>query len=484
MHLTNLDDDIIEDSISELIICSFIYPEVVGSEEGPITEYSMLSLTRGFIENKLDNNEQILKMLQTRLYELSYQIEQLEKSQKDYYQSLSSFGIKSEEDKIAFNYVKTAKNFVKSDNYEDAEKNFIKAVNISPNLSYVLNEYAKFEFNRGHTSKANELFTNAIKVDPDNFHTYFSYGITLKRQNLIKDAIDMLKKAIELNPNYLASHVELGRLYCFNGDYEKADEQFTKAKDKSKNPNYRHEFLRMQFQADNYLRWSEAFFIRNDSQSGLEKLHRALEIAERVNIFKANDKKALLLKKKINRELAHNLSKLGRFEDAMPYYEKCFEPICLEDGTPISNDPEMVTAYYNYANYGFWQKKLTVQEIKRAIKNGLHIARNPKMIGRFMELDKKISKRENAIMQDKKTFNGIILWFNTKRGFGLVQYGDQESLFFLSGFKSKLEPAEIEYLKGKMVTFKIIDSKDKDGKNKKLAIDIEFDDSSTECAKK
>lgn len=474
MHLANLNEDETEDALKELIICSFIYPEVTASEEGITTEYSMLSLTRGFIRSKLDDQDKISNMLQTKYHELSYQVEQLEKSQKDYYQSLISFGVKTETDKIAFNYVKTAKNFYKSANYDEAEKNFESAIKLSPNLNYALNEYAKFKFSRGHIPQANELFKAAINANPDNFHSYFSFGIALKKQNLLNDSIKMLKKASELNPKYLNIYVELGRVYCFNGDYQYADDQFELAKDTNLHLNYRHEFLRMQFQADNYRRWAEAFFSRQDFNEGFKKLYKALEVAENVNKFKSFDKRLMLLEKKINKDLACSYCKTNKFIESVPFFVKCFTPILLEDGNPIENDQEMADAYYYYAKYGLKNNNLPLETVKDAINTGLPLARNPNIIRKFQQLESLLNKKLKSISQKRNKYFGIVQWYNPHRCFGILRSSNDTYIFFPNSFKDKVSPLELERLEGMQVSFIIADNITKEGKNTKKAVQIEI----------
>ena len=238
LHLTKLDDDVLEDAISELTITSFIYPDVSNSDGRLVTNYSMLSLTRGFIQHKLDEDKKIGLILHTRYYELKEQVEQIEKSRNLYIQSLLSLGVKNEDEKIAFTCVKTAKNFVKNEDFGRAEENFEKAIKVAPKFSYALSEYAKFEFERGHVQKSNELFESAINADPENYHSFLGYGIRLRKQNELKEAIDVLEKAMELNPDYLPIYNHLGRVYCFKEDFEKANELFEKAKKQEKYPNY------------------------------------------------------------------------------------------------------------------------------------------------------------------------------------------------------------------------------------------------------
>lgn len=478
MHLAALKDDEVEDALKELIICSFIFPGVVTTDEGILTEYSMLSLTRGFIREKLDAEERISNMLQTKYYELSVQVEQLEKSQKDYYQSLFSFGVKTEADKIAFNYVKTAKNFFKTGNYDEADKNFKLAVELAPKLNYTLNEYAKYKFSRGHVPQANSLYKSAIKSDPDNYHSYFSFGIALKKQNMLNDSIKMFRKAIELNPKHLNIYVELGRVYCLTGDYKKADEQFELAKDTNVNMNYRHEFMRMQFQADNYRRWSEAFFSRHDYNEGFKKLYKALEVAEAVNKFKSFDKKLMLLEKKINKDLACSFCKTNEFEKALPYFEKCFVPIILDDGTKLNNDPEMVGAYYFHAKYGIKNNNLPVETVRSSIKSGLHMARNPSMIKKFLDLDKIVNRQVGSAIKRKKEYVGTIQWYNQSKCYGIVRSSDNTYIFFPNSFKKRISPSLLENLEGKQVSFFLADNINKYGKKTQKAIRIEIDEQS------
>ena len=62
---------------------------------------------------------------------------------------ITSLGIKTPEEKIAFDYVKRAKD-LKEIQQDDiyATEYFDKAISIAPNLGYIYGEYSKFEFFR------------------------------------------------------------------------------------------------------------------------------------------------------------------------------------------------------------------------------------------------------------------------------------------------------------------------------------------------
>ena len=71
MHLANLDSDTFDDAIRELIFVSFVYTENVKTERDYEINYYMLSLTRGFVKYKLNENKKEFNAIQSRLFELS-----------------------------------------------------------------------------------------------------------------------------------------------------------------------------------------------------------------------------------------------------------------------------------------------------------------------------------------------------------------------------------------------------------------------------
>lgn len=287
-HVSNLNNNEIEDSIKELIITSFIYSEIKEeieeSYETTTTYYSMLSLTRGFIKFQLDSKIELKNELISTYRNLSLQIEKSQKSKDSFENSLLEFGIKTEEDKIAFNYVKAAKNYLNIGNEAKAKESFDKAISISPELSYVLSEYGKFESSIGHNFEAEKYHLKACQIDDKNFNTHFAYGVFLRKQNNIETAITHLKKAKKLNPRYLPIYNELGRALSFNGQYEEANKNFILSlAQKDEFVNYKHLNITLYYKSDNYKRWAQELFLRKDYEKGKEKLFRSFEIIEKAN---------------------------------------------------------------------------------------------------------------------------------------------------------------------------------------------------------
>jgi len=472
-YLTNLDDEAFEDAIRELIITSFVYPESSSQTGQLITNYSMLSLTRGFIQNKLDEDKKKSLEIRLRYYELSRQIQEHEKSQKAYDQSFFSLGVKSDEEKIAYNYVKTAKNFFQDKNNEKAKEYFENAIKVAPKFVYALAEYAKFEFYCHHIEDSNKLFNLAIEADPENFHSFFSYGISLKKQNKIQDAISILEKAKELNPNYLPIYNELGRVYTFNGDFEKANIQFEKAKKQDKYPNYRHKFFTLQYQADNYKRWAESFFIREDYQRGIDKLMSALSIIEIANQIRPGDFKIKRTEKQICREIAIKLCQFDRFEESVPFFDRCFEKIELKDGGILRSDREMALAYYYYALYGFKKSKIHINEVLIYIKKARATTTDKRYLEKIKELEKKIENKLKINSSELKI--GKIIWFNKYKKYGFIESEDESFFFPINSFNKFIAEDELITLEGKNVSFTAIENPKKKGKFMAININLEED---------
>ncbi len=280
-HLTNISDDEFDSAIKELTISSLVFSEIYSVEAQLRNVYKILSLTRGFIESKLDADKRTRINLLSRFHDLSEQIKELEKSETDYTQTFFKLGVKTPEEKIAVNHVKTGKQEIKNKDYDKAEEHFSQALKIGPNLGYVYTEYSKFEYyQNNHINIALNYAKKATEVDPNNYHTWWNYGVLLKKEKMYDEAMPTLKKAKELNKDYLPNYSELGEIYSEIGDYEAAEQEFIIALSEEKFPNYRHKMYTLQHRAINYQSWAESFLKRGDYYHQIEYLKKALQTIE------------------------------------------------------------------------------------------------------------------------------------------------------------------------------------------------------------
>ena len=469
-HLTNLTDDQFEDVVRELMMTSFVFSENKEMDSRMVIEFSMLTLTRGFVENKLDGDEKTKQMLQTRYYHLSEQIKELEKSKSGYYQLLFSLSIKTPEEQVAFNYVKTAKELYYKD-IDNAEKNFEQAIKIAPGFPYAIMEYSKFKFKTGHVHKALELAKNAIQVDPENYHSWFSYGISLRKAGKFPEAIESLQKSKELNPKHLPIFNELGRVYTFTGDYEKAEAEFVGALKEEKYPNFRHELMTLQFLADNYKRWAEAFGLRRDIDGQIEMLNKAFNTIQKALEIAPNDRRIWKLYHKICKDLGLVLSKKKGFSEGKPYLEKCFRKMKFGQTMIIPDSDMIAEACFYLAALSMNESDRNTAQIETYINRGLANC----MVGskHFNKLKKLQNQLLHKVPSEKRVDDrryGRIRYYNRFRRFGIIEIGNETHLFLLTGFRYRLAPETLYKLDGMTVSFILIENPNK--KDLMLPVDI------------
>lgn len=454
MNLANLDGDQFDDAIKELTMTSFVFPQNRDTETGTATEYAMLELTRGFIETKLDSDEIIRQMLSTRLYHLLEQIQEFEKSTSSYFQSLFSLGIKTPEEQVAFNYVKAAKNFYFNDNVESAEKNFELAIKAAPRLSYVLTEYSKFEYSRGHVHEALRLGERATLVNPESFHAWFNYGITLEKLRQYEKAIRCLQKAKELNPNHLPIFTELGRVYSFMGEHEKAEAEFKDALKEEKYPNYRHMAITLCSRSENYRRWSISFRRRRDLQGTISLLNKASETIMKAIEINPKDLISYHVYHKICIQLGIAYAQKDGFEAGATFLEKCIQTSQVDSQQILPRGDTICEAYFYLAALAVNEKKVDRAQVKAWINHGIASCKNARMSLKLNGLKRQVADRLEVEQSNRREW-GFIKFFDPRRNYGIIVSSTKTYLFLHDGLRETLEREKLHELDGQTVSFKL-----------------------------
>ncbi|MHA1222556.1 MAG: ATP-binding protein [Candidatus Heimdallarchaeaceae archaeon] len=471
--VANLNEDELDDVLRELTITSFIYQVPVEVENKIVTKYTMLELTRGFIQNKLDEDKKLLENLITRYYDLSDQIRDLEKSKISLSHHLQSIGIKTIDDKIAYNYVKTAKNYEDKDEIEEAEKNYKLAVESAPRLSYVYTEYSKFEFYRDHHHESLKLAEKAIQVNPDSFHAWLNHGIILRKTRDFYNSITSLKKAKELNPTNLLTHLELGKAYSLNKEYEKAENEFKEALKEEKYPNYRHKRLTLYSMSDNYRRWADEFRTRADSKGQLEKLFLAKKAIDESIKISRKDWKIWQLYRKINVEIGIVLCQNNNFTEGIEFLAKSIAPVNIDGKVLFPSGDEAARGYYFLAFYADKAPNFEKNEITSFIKKGLNkCLPSSKWFKKLIELQEKLEIE----LRKNERLHGVIVYFNESRGFGRIESLNVSYFFLMSSFSEYVDKKKTK-IKGRSVSFLFKNNIKKYAeKNPYLAYDIKFEE--------
>ncbi|MHA1401857.1 MAG: NB-ARC domain-containing protein [Candidatus Heimdallarchaeaceae archaeon] len=472
--LANITEDELDDAIRELTITSFIYPVLREVESRIVTDYNMLELTRGFLQSKLDEDKPTLDMLDARLHDLSDQIKDLEVSQSRYSQSLMTFGIKTIDEKVAFNYVKTAKTYQARNDLINSEKYYKLALEAAPNLSYVLTEYSKFEFSRKHYHEALNLAKKAVDVNPRNFHSWFNYGIILKKTRKYNEAIKALKNAKKLNSNYLPIYTELGRVYTFNGEFEKAEKEFENALKEEKYPNYRHLLIVRQYMAENFRRWAEEFGKRRDYERKIEKLMEAKEVIDKAVTQSKGDWKIWKIYRQIYTDLGIAICGRNGYYEGKKYLEEALKPVTISRITLNPSGVEAARAYFYLAVYAKKESKLKDKSIIDSyIKKGLQNC--PQNCKWYKKLEDLLLETEVKDIRNQSRLYGYIKYYSNERNFGVIQSDNDSYIFFKSDLKIDVKKNWIN-LNNKYVSFVLRKNKDEASKrNPFIATEINFE---------
>lgn len=415
-YLTELEDDELDQAMRNLMLTSFIYLTDLN------TKYAILSLTNGFINVKLDENKKVRVMLQNRKYNLSKLIEGEEKLRSSRYSLVDSLGIKTPEEKIAFDYVKKAKEFfLIKNNVDEAEKLFETAISMAPELGYVSEEFSKFEFyTKNNHNKGLDLAKKSIEVESDNFHLWLNYGVMLRKTNQVKKAIYVLKKALDLNPKYISTMYQLARTYTFIGDYKNANELLHKAQERSKNRNQRLYIISSTIRIDNYIRWSKDHLLKKNYDVALNLLKMAENYAKEIIEIDPNDEYMHYF----TREMYYTFGLIYEAKDdldsSLSYFNKSVDEIA--EKRDIGNRKNIFArAFYHIATLKEKSSVSNNQEILNIIAKGLADCKKNSKIH-----NKLISLKLQIIKMDKERITGKIVYFNSDEAYGFIRSKGKE----------------------------------------------------------
>lgn len=84
-------------------------------------------------------------------------------------------------------------------------------------------------FYKKELQEAEFFFREAIKINKDDYLAYVRLAGILFHQNKLNDVIPLLNKAMELNPNYPATHYNIGCYYLGKEEYEISKRYLTQA---------------------------------------------------------------------------------------------------------------------------------------------------------------------------------------------------------------------------------------------------------------
>ena len=122
-----------------------------------------------------------------------------------------------------------------ADSLADAAREYATAIRLKPDMAVAHHNFGLLLAKGGDFERAVREFELTIQlnaVDPDTILSpmpYYCLGLIYSAQGKDERAIEVHRKAIELNPNLIFAHSELGEIYMKRGQLEAAEEVFKQA---------------------------------------------------------------------------------------------------------------------------------------------------------------------------------------------------------------------------------------------------------------
>ncbi len=204
----------------------------------------------------------------------------------------------------------------KNGNFEEAEKVLNKIIRLHPNsktynsLACVQINLKKFDEGINNLKKALELEPDFVQAQNNLGKFYFLLGNNFVSQKKIKEAQDCYLQAIDISPEVAEVYYNLGNTYIESGLYQDAIEYFQKAI--NLNPNYHQAYTNI-----------------GNSFNKLSKFNEAILYFEKAIYINPNFSGAYY-------NLGSTLFQIRKFEEAEAMYKKA-----------ISLNPDYVISYNN-----------------------------------------------------------------------------------------------------------------------------------------
>ena len=160
------------------------------------------------------------------------------------------------------------------------------------------------EFSGGDETRSIEILREALELDPLFADCYEALGVILSRQGQLEEAIGLMKKLAELDPESVMAHANLSVFYVQQGDKEAAEEEKALAMS-----------IRMRKLAEE---------VTEQQKQEEDRQRKVEEAKERIRMFREVleiDGDDLLA----NYGLGNVHVELGEFEEAVPYLKKAIQ---------------------------------------------------------------------------------------------------------------------------------------------------------------
>ncbi len=118
----------------------------------------------------------------------------------------------------------------KDRDYSGADSEYKQAIELNPNYATAYHRYATKLFRTGRPDEALQMMKRAQELDPLSLIINTALGIQYHFNRRYDEAIEQMQKALEMDPTFVQAHVFLALPYVKKGMYEDAIKETEKAR--------------------------------------------------------------------------------------------------------------------------------------------------------------------------------------------------------------------------------------------------------------
>jgi tetratricopeptide (TPR) repeat protein len=220
-----------------------------------------------------------------------------------------------------------------NNNFLDAEKLYIKALNADPNNYGALINFGVLLKTLNRLDEAKKSFVKAIKINPKIELGYLNLGNIFFKLNKLDEAETNYKKTIEIKPNYAEAHFNLGIIYDNTDRSDQAELSYNEAI--KLKPNYSQAYnnlgnlyRKLKRSNESEINYKKLIEINSSSADGYYNLANLYNDLDKFDDALLNYTKAIELNP--NFVLCYNYlgsiyHKLNKLDDAISNYKKAIE---------------------------------------------------------------------------------------------------------------------------------------------------------------
>lgn len=123
----------------------------------------------------------------------------------------------------------TVRTVVRNRDWKDDLTLYSSTLRVFPHADLISANLGAAKWNSGDHVGAERQWREALRISPENVVAMGDLALAMQEQKRYTEAIDLLKRAVELKPRYAAAHMALGDVYAEIGETALAEAELRKA---------------------------------------------------------------------------------------------------------------------------------------------------------------------------------------------------------------------------------------------------------------